>query len=196
MQRQFRRPKSRVALFFILILLALIVRAWHASRAPRPPSDLAEGTYQVGRVVDGDTLKLANGAVIRLMGVDTPETVKPDHAIEPWGPKASQFTKQFIGRAEVRLQFDRERLDQHGRFLAYAWVEDRMLNEELVRAGLARFQPQYRYAEAMKRRFRRAEQEARSAGRGLWSQPGRIVHPRAAALRVWPRGLREARHAA
>ena len=169
MQRRFRRPRHRATAFWVLILLVLVFRAWQVSRSPQAPSDLAEGMYAVARVVDGDTLKLANGAVIRLIGVDTPETVKHDHPVEPWGPEASAFTKDFIGRSPVRLQFDRERVDDYGRFLGYAWVNERMLNEELVRAGLARFRPFFRYSDAMKTRFRKAEQEAQAARRGLWS---------------------------
>jgi micrococcal nuclease len=101
--------------------------------------------------------------------VDTPETVKPNHPVEPWGPQASEFTRQFVAGGPVRLEFDRERLDRYGRFLAYVWVGGRMLNEELLRAGLARMEPQYRYARTVKERFRRAEEEAKAAGRGIWS---------------------------
>jgi micrococcal nuclease len=136
-----------------------------------PPKSLVEGEYRVERVVDGDTLLLANGATIRLQGVDTPETVKPDHPVEPVGPEASRFTQTFIaeGKGTVRLQFDRERVDRNDRFLAYVWVGDRMLNEELVRAGLATAETGFRYSAAMKTRFRRAEEEAKAAERGIWS---------------------------
>ena len=171
MQRRFRRPRHRATAFWVLILVVLIFRAWQVSRVPEAPRNLAEGMYTVARVVDGDTLKLANGAVIRLIGVDTPETVKPEYPIEPWGPEASAFTKEFIGRSPVRLQFDRERLDDYGRFLAYVWINERMLNEELVRAGLARFRPYFHYSDSMKGRFRKAQQEAQAARRGLWSVP-------------------------
>ena len=70
-----------------------------------------------------------------LMGVDTPETVKEDTPVQPWGPEATQFTREFVGdgNSDVRLQFDRERTDRFGRYLAYVWVGDRMLNEELLR---------------------------------------------------------------
>ncbi len=180
-----RRPRStswrppfrrRRALVIVLALLALVVlRLWQGPSSPRRPDALREGTYVVERVVDGDTLLLANGARVRLQGVDTPETKKPNHPVEPFGPEASAFTRRFVaqGGGTVRLQFDRERLDRYGRFLAYVWVGDRMLNEELVRAGLATAELQYRYSSTMKRRFGRAEEEARAARRGIWSaQPG------------------------
>ena len=113
-----------------------------------------------GAVVDGDTLLLRDGTRIRLMGVDTPETVKPDTPVEPWGPEASEFTRDFVAGGPVRLEFDRERTDRFGRHLAYVWVGNRMLNEELLRAGLARWEPGYHYSQAMKTRFRRAQREA------------------------------------
>ena len=150
-----------------VVLLALVWRYYNAP--PGPPEVLAEGLYEVQRVVDGDTLLLANHARVRLIGADTPETVKPNHPVEPWGPEASEFSRQFVAGRQVRLELDRERLDKYGRFLAYVWVGDRMLNEELIRAGLARAELQYHYSASMKTRFRRAEADAKSAGRGIWS---------------------------
>jgi micrococcal nuclease len=134
-----------------------------------PPETLVEGVYHVQRVVDGDTLLLSDHSRIRLIGANTPETVKPNAPVEPWGLEAKQFTQAFVADGAVRLQFDRERKDKYDRFLAYVWVGDRMLNEELIRAGLARAQTTFRFSAAMKNRFRRAEDEAKTAGRGIWS---------------------------
>ncbi len=178
MTRRGRRLPRRRALFpgrksllAAVILAALAaIRWWTAELEPPAPESLGEEAYEVQRVVDGDTLLLTNRARVRLIGVDTPETVKPNHPVEPWGPEATEFTRQFVADGPIRLQFDRERTDRYGRFLAYVWVGDRMLNEELVRAGLARTEPQYRFARSMKERFRRAEQEAQAAGRGIWSK--------------------------
>jgi micrococcal nuclease len=152
----------------LVLALVWLVQFWRASDAPSPAQPLAEGNYQLRRVVDGDTILIVPHAVIRLIGVNAPETVKPEHPIEPWGPEASAFTKHFVSGGEVRLTFDRERVDRFGRFLAYVWVGDTMLNEELLRQGLARYEPQYHYSEAMKRRFRAAQQEAQRAHRGIW----------------------------
>ena len=95
--------------------------------------------------------------------------MKPNSPVEPWGAKATAFTREFVSGGSVRLEFDGEPRDKYGRILAYVWVGNRMLNEELVRAGLARAEMQYPYSAAAKARFRRVEAEARSAGRGLWS---------------------------
>jgi endonuclease YncB( thermonuclease family) len=174
-----RRQLRRV---FLLLALAVVagLQAWRGCRFERFPELLPEGVYQVERIVDGDTLLLRDGARVRLMGVDTPETVKPDHPVEPWGPEASEFTRRFIDAGEVRLQFDRERTDRFGRYLAYVWVGDKMLNEELLRAGLARWEPGYNYNPSMKAASAgpSARPSRRSAGCG--ASPGgeqrKLVH--------------------
>jgi len=165
----YRRRRAIVILAALAVLVAF--RCWQDPPHRRPPETLSEGTYRVERVVDGDTLLLANRARVRLQGIDTPESVQPNHSVEPFGPEASDFTRRFVaeGSGMVQLRFDRERVDKYGRFLAYVWVGDRMLNEELLLAGLATAETGFRYSAAMKDRFRRAEKEARAAGRGIWA---------------------------
>jgi len=171
----FRRFQRRNLLIPVAVLALLILRGWHpewyqSPGRPPPPVTLEEGTYRVERVVDGDTLLLANQGRIRLIGADTPETVMPNHPIEPWGPEATEFTEHFVAGGEVRLQFDGRRQDKYGRFLAHIWVGDRMLEEELLRAGLATAETDYSYSAEAKDRFRAAETEARTARRGIWSE--------------------------
>ncbi len=170
MRRRFRPLRASTALVVLVLVAWAAFRLWQIWPDRGPPEALPEGLYEVSRVVDGDTLLLTNRTRVRLIGVDTPETVKPHEAVQPWGPEATAFTADFIGRGTVRLQLDRERVDRHGRFLAYVWVDDRMLNEELLRAGLAQWEPQYHYSDSMKTRFRKAQQEAQQAQRGIWSQ--------------------------
>ena len=131
--------------------------------------------YFVERVVDGDTLLLRGGARVRLLGVDTPESVTPDRPVEPLGPEAAEFTRRSVQTRKVRLAFDKERRDRFGRLLAYVYRGDVLLNEELIRAGYSRAQLQYPYSSGMKRRFRLAEEDAKRARRGLWSlSPGTL----------------------
>ena len=156
----------------LLLALAAIVAFRYFLGAPPPPTPadpLDEGTYTVQRVVDGDTVIIAPDVRVRLIGVDTPETVRPDHPVEPYGPEASTFTRSFLRGGTVRLTFDRERFDRYGRHLAYVWVGQRMLNEELLRAGLGRWSSTFHYSVPMKNRFEAAEQHAREAGVGIWS---------------------------
>jgi micrococcal nuclease len=168
-RRYWREPRG---LAILLACLALILwRFATPSDRQLAPENLVEGVHEVHRVVDGDTLLLESGARVRLQGIDTPETVREDWPVEPWGPEASAFTKGFVVDAnrQVRLTFSLERKDRHDRFLAFVWNGDVMLNEELVRAGLAHARMDYRYSAPMKRRLAAAEKEARAAERGIWS---------------------------
>jgi micrococcal nuclease len=171
---QFARPYWREPRGIALGGACLLLIVWRIvvlNSGPTVPEILAEGVHEVRRVVDGDTLLLTSGARVRLQGIDTPETVREGSDVESWGPQASQFTKGFIDRADqqVRLTFSLERKDRYDRFLAFVWDGDVMLNEELVRAGLAHARLDYRYSGLMKNRLARAQDEARRAGRGLWS---------------------------
>jgi micrococcal nuclease len=163
----------RGAIVWIICLLLVAWRAYESSQDSDAPALLEEGIHEVGRVVDGDTLLMASGARVRLQGINSPETVREDYPVEAWGPEASQFTSDFVERANnhVRLTFGLERKDRYDRFLAFVWNGDVMLNEELVRAGLARARLEYRYSGLMKRRLAEAQDEARTAGRGIWSSP-------------------------
>jgi micrococcal nuclease len=152
------------------VLVWVAVRVTQDSREPTPPEALPEAIYGVERVADGDTLVLANGARVRLIGVDTPEVGYRERPPEPWADEAARFTERFVADGQVRLRFDLERRDKHDRFLAYVYVGAQMLNEELLRAGLARARTEFRYTDAMKRAFRRAEAEAKEARRGIWSE--------------------------
>ena len=172
MNARFKRRTGGAWVSILIIAAVLALRYYQSQQVAQdaPPEVPQQGTVEVDRVVDGDTSLLKDRTRVRLIGVNTPESVKPDAPVEPFGPEASAFTRQFIGEGPVRLQFDREREDQYGRTLAYVWVGEQMLNEELLRAGLARATLGYRFSESMKNRFRKAQDEAKQAGRGIWSQ--------------------------
>lgn len=176
---RYRRSRWRELIATIGILLLVAIRWWSGG----PTSDsaagrnaagrLQPGMYAVGRVVDGDTLDLAGPRIrVRLQGVDTPETVKLNTPVQPWGREASDFTRRFVDESgnRVRVEISGEPLDQHGRHLAFLWHGDRLLNEELVRHGLARATLQYDFSERMKERLRRAQRTAKRSRVGIWSQ--------------------------
>jgi len=185
MRRSFRRRPRRTWLVFALFAGLALLRwghdRWQGVPPPAYEPPLAEGEYAVLRVVDGDTLLVApppgSAAAsrreirLRLLGIDCPESVKPNHPVEPWGREAAEFTRQYVSGGAVRLRFDKRRLDKYDRYLAYVFVADRMLNEELVRAGMAYVLVYPGDSESMARRLRAAEQEARQAQRGIWSGP-------------------------
>lgn len=172
MPRRFRPLRTWRFWVGWLILFVVLVRIVYLLRYNDRPRDLAEGEYVVSYVIDGDTLILDDGKRVRLIGVDAPETHVPNQPVEPWGTEASAFARDFVDRSgrRLRLQFDDERLDVYGRYLAYLWAGDKMLNEELIRAGLGRYTPRFRFSETMKRRFRVAEREAKGKHVGIWSE--------------------------
>lgn len=131
----------------------------------------------VVRVVDGDTIQVRLGTRkerVRLIGIDTPETVKPDTPVQCFGKKASAETHQLLDGQRVRLVSDVETRDRYGRMLAYVYrlPDGLFVNAELARRGYARqmtIPPNVRFAD----HFRTLVAEARRAGRGLWSACGR-----------------------
>jgi endonuclease YncB( thermonuclease family) len=138
--------------------------------APNPveQADYAT-TATVTRVVDGDTIEISPSveglSTVRLIGVDTPET---HGGTQPYGPEASDFTRQHLEGKEVSLELDVEKVDPYGRLLAYVYLPDgEMFNETLVEEGYAQvatFPPNVKYVD----RFLEAQREARTANRGLW----------------------------
>jgi micrococcal nuclease len=122
----------------------------------------------VERVIDGDTVVVAGIGTIRLIGVDTPETVDPRQPVQEFGREARAFLQGLIGGKTVRLEFDQQRRDKYGRTLAYLKLADNtFVNAEIVRQGYGHAYAEFpfQYLEA----FRRFENEARAAKRGLWS---------------------------
>jgi micrococcal nuclease len=127
-------------------------------------------TVRVIAVIDGDTLDVTWGSRrerVRLLGVDTPETVDPRRPVGCYGPEASAFTHRRLQGRAVRLRFDRQRRDRFGRLLAYLEVDGRRFNDELLAGGYAKvlvIPPNGRHGRTMLDE----ELEARSARRGLW----------------------------
>lgn len=119
-------------------------------------------------MIDGDTIELSDGTSVRLIGIDTPEYT--DGKPQPFAEDATEFTQQFVSSHIVQLHFDRQRLDRYKRVLAFVYVDDRFLNEELVRAGLATAETQYDYRSDMKRLLTKAQAEAKENQRGIWGE--------------------------
>lgn len=175
--RKLRNMYPWICLFVALIMIASYL--YKQFSLPKVESYLKEGVYNVDRVVDGDTLLLSNGIRVRLMGIDTPETVKPGSEVEPFGPEASAFTKEAVARVgnRVYIRQDCDRFDKYGRNLAFVYLGESdaadviFLNEELVRAGLAKAIMTFNYSMSIKRRLYKAQKEALENRRGIWSLP-------------------------
>lgn len=133
---------------------------------------------RVTHVVDGDTIDVAmpdgDEETVRYIGIDTPETVKPDTPVQCGGPQAHAVNERLVGGRSVTLRFDAERRDVYGRLLAYVYLpasgpggHPLFVNAELVRLGLARtltIPPNDSFASL----FARLAARAGAQGRGLW----------------------------
>ncbi len=133
------------------------------------------GFYRVVSVSDGDTIKVMMDKkieTIRLIGVDTPETVDPRRPVQCYGLEASNFTKKTLANANIKLESDfiAGDRDKYKRLLRYVFLEDgQNFNQVLIEDGYGHeytYQSQpYKYQEA----FKRSEQFARENSRGLWA---------------------------
>ena len=121
----------------------------------------------VERVVDGDTIIVQGVGRVRLIGVDTPETVHPRRPVECFGKEASAYTKRLLHEQHVRLEYDQERTDRYGRTLAYVYLSNGTLaNAEIVRQGYGHAYTRFPFRHLDE--FRQHEREARQGERGLW----------------------------
>ena len=142
-------------------------------RAPTGPTEDA----RVVRVVDGDTLIVDRGSGderLRYIGIDAPESVKPDTPVEFMGREAALANAALVEGRTVVLERDVSDRDRFGRLLRYVWLREgsdwRLVNLELVAQGYAQavsFPPDVRRQDAL----RDAEASARAAGAGLWGPP-------------------------
>ena len=144
--------------------------------APTAPAQ-AESHFLVTKVIDGDTFEIEfNGkmAKVRIIGIDTPETVDPRRAVGCFGKKASEETKRLIEGKEVVLTKDISETDKYNRLLRYVYLpigegNNLFVNDYLIRQGFAKnltYPPDIKH----NARFLEAEKEARDNLRGLWGE--------------------------
>ncbi len=130
--------------------------------------------YRVTKVTDGDTLHVDIEGVdekVRLIGINTPETVDPRAEVQCFGKEASQEMKELAEGKNVRLEYDdtQNLRDTYGRLLAYVYLEDgQMINRKMIAEGYA-YEYTYLTPYAYQSEFRDLQNLARTSGRGLWS---------------------------
>ena len=179
-RRQELHPRR---LFLFLCLFALLAPGLFlpadspaAAETASPPAE----RVLVTDVIDGDTIKVVRGRrqeTVRLIGVDTPETGRPDTPVQFHGPEAALFTRRSLIGKRVRLEFeppDRPggSADKYHRTLAYVFTDEGLnFNLELVRLGHGRTYTKYPFR--YQREFAEAEQDARAADLGLWNKTKR-----------------------
>lgn len=164
-----RSSKKRLVAALFLAVAALTVLAVVGSRSGREFRWLdfifgADGYT----VIDGDTIRVAGVGPVRYIGIDSPERG------ERYYDEASKYNRKLLAQGKLSLSYDRERYDRYGRTLAYVYVRGDeggfiFVNGEMVRAGWAKafeVPPNTTFAPV----FRRVEEEAKHAGRGMWAK--------------------------
>jgi|GEM_PF-628842 len=123
--------------------------------------------FFVKRVIDGDTIELENGEVVRYIGINSPETVRPEYPVECFGGEASEKNKELVLGKRVVLKKDISEKDKYGRLLRYVYVGDIFVNLQLVEKGYAyaaTFPPDVKYSSI----FLNAQKKAIENNFGLW----------------------------
>ncbi len=119
-------------------------------------------------IIDGDSMlveRKGRSQEVRLIGVDAPEWG------QEYGTQAKSHAMSLCYGKDLRIEFDKEKTDRYGRLLAYVFCDNKMLNEEIVRAGMAiaiKVKPNTKYYD----KLQRAEKSARSGRRGIWLHGG------------------------
>ncbi|WP_051475485.1 thermonuclease family protein [Bacillus sp. J37] len=158
---------KRMYRFFLLILTFIFIAGCVSEQTN---STLLEA--EVTKVVDGDTLHVmisGKKETIRLLLVDTPETVHPSKQVQPFGPEASNYMKETLSGEEIQVELGLGERDKYGRILAYVYLDDQMINKLLLEKGLARvayvFEPNTKYIDE----FYDIQKQAQNEELGIWS---------------------------
>jgi len=169
--------KPRLFTLAALLAVAAVLSVSAAEPQDRPRADFAaQSPYKVNRIIDGDTVVLlidGKETTVRLIGVDTPETVHPTKPVERYGKEASRFLKNLLKGEDVYLEYEPgpSKTDRYGRLLAYLYraSDGLFVNLEIVRQGYGHAYTQYpfKYMDL----FRKYEGKAREVGKGLWATP-------------------------
>jgi len=156
--------RNQKTIFIIFLLVAIL--AWGCAPKPQGPPQQA----LVTQVLDGDTLVLAGGQRVRLLGIDAPEMAREGRPAEFLAHKSKDLLAGLTQGKVVRLEYDQLRYDHYGRLLAYLFLPDHtLINAELLRQGLAHVYfhaPNVRHRDALLA----AQTEAMDARRGRWQK--------------------------
>ena len=159
---------------FVGLVAVTFMCACASTAATTPPSTVLKANATVLRVVDGDTIHArvaGRDETIRLIGIDTPETVKPNTPVQCFGEEASHQTKALLpAGTPIQLVRDAEARDDYGRLLAYVYRagDGLFVNLELAEGGFAvplTIRPNVAHTDE----FVAAASDAQRAGRGLWA---------------------------
>ncbi len=166
-----QRRLIKLALGLIVLSLTYYYRA-PVQKTIQSEPQVAASDYTVTKTIDGDTIQVKMGdktETVRLIGVDTPETHDPRKSVQCFGQKAAAKTHEWLYNKQVRLETDPNDSDRdkYGRLLRYVYVDNMLVNKQLISEGYAFAYVVFPFTKLDK--FRQAEAEARAANRGLWA---------------------------
>lgn len=159
----------------LLVVAGMAYMAQHfgwLQKSAQTAQTATPGTYSINHFIDGDTIAVnMNGKLesVRMIGVDTPETHKPNTPVQCYGPAAAAFTKNLIGGSSVRLEADPEsqNRDRYNRLLRYVYLPDgRLVEAELIKGGYGFAYVDFPFSKSDA--FVQYQQVARTAHAGLW----------------------------
>jgi endonuclease YncB( thermonuclease family) len=168
-----QRHKFKLAVFLLVLLIIVISQSGWLKNTPATLQQNQPGQYSINHFIDGDTIAVnMNGSIetVRMIGVDTPETHKPNTPVQCYGPQATDFTKTLIGQSSVRLQADPldTNRDRYGRLLRYVYLPDgRLVETELINNGYGFAYTQFPFQKSAE--FMANEEAAKGAKKGLWA---------------------------
>lgn len=120
----------------------------------------------VKAVIDGDTFELSDGRIIRLIGVDTPETGEPIYF------ESIAFADSILSSKIIKIEYDKEDTDRYGRLLVYLYIDEGQVNQMIIAKGFGLvylFKNNIKYAD----KLIRVQKRARTSKSGIWSLPAR-----------------------
>ena len=120
--------------------------------------------YYVSKIIDGDTIKLSSGKIVRYIGIDTPE-IMPEP--EEYAVEAKRLNKALVEGKEVKLEFDKVKKDKYDRILAYVYFNNQMVNSLMLSRGAAivfNIYPNIKYADE----FLALQKQAQILNKGIW----------------------------
>lgn len=170
--------KTLKTLGSILIVIGGILVYFTTDSEIKPQQDSFQGNMErtiVERVVDGDTLKINSGNgedTVRLIGINTPETVDPRTTVECFGKEAAEKMKSLAEGQEVLVVKDptQGERDKYNRLLAYVYLTDgTLLNQKMIADGYA-FEYTYNLPYEFQIEFKDAEKAAQEQALGLWNK--------------------------
>lgn len=176
---KFVRPRHLKKLglpgMIVILLLFIGVTVYNDNFAGEDNEEVsADNEVTVDQHIDGDTTRFnysGNSESFRYLIINTPEIGRNGEQDEPYAEEAFERTQELLDNADtITVEFDEEKQDHYDRYLAYVYADGEMVNEILVKEGLATAEyvhpPNDKYEDLLKE----AEDEAKSKGLGIWSE--------------------------